>query len=306
MKIEQLQQVLEIVSAGSMSAAARSLYIFQPSLSISIKNPEAELGHDIFDRSCHSLTLTPFGKEFLQYAKVVCAQVNAIVNIAEFDKPAPILFRVLNQFFRFPQGLFCELYNKHADDNIIFSFDDCARMDILEKVSRNEADIGILIESKLQDGMMKRLYQSYKLSYHELYAQPLTVIVGKGNPLYSQERDSVSVEELFQYPFVLFPDLQYGFAAEWERIGLKAHNNRILVGSQLLLFQMLASTNAFAISMHNPSLYKKGQFFQGVRNLFLEGVTLEVGVGYVVPSDLPLSDITKEYIGMLEKTADPS
>ena len=79
-----------------------------------------------------------------------------------------------------------------------------------------------------------------------------------------------------------------------------------MVGSQLLLFQMLASTNAFAISMHNPSLYKKGQFFQGVRNLFLEGVTLEVGVGYVVPSDLPLSDITKEYIGMLEKTADPS
>ena len=41
MKIEQLQQVLEIVSAGSMSAAARSLYISQPSLSISIKNLEA-------------------------------------------------------------------------------------------------------------------------------------------------------------------------------------------------------------------------------------------------------------------------
>lgn len=302
MKVEQLQQVLEIVATGSMTAAAQSLYMSQSSLSVSIKNLETELRNNIFDRSRHTLTLTPFGKEFLQYARVVCAQINALSNIEDPVKPA-LSFRVVSQFFRFPQTLFGDLYVRHANENIIFKFDDCSFMDVLEKVSQNEADIGILTECKLQQAMMKKLYKSYHLSYHELYAQPLTVIVGQGSPLYSQESDYVSVEELMHYPFVLFSDLQYGFASEWEYLGLKDHTNRILVSNQIILFQLLASTNAFAISMYNPAFYKSGNFFQGVRNLFIKDCSLEVGVGYVVPTDSHISDITKEYIDMLEKAA---
>lgn len=49
MKIEQLQQLLQIVAEGSMNEAAQKLYVARSSLSTSMKNLEAELGAPIFN-----------------------------------------------------------------------------------------------------------------------------------------------------------------------------------------------------------------------------------------------------------------
>ena len=58
MKIEQLQQLLQIVAEGSMNEAAQKLYVARSSLSTSMKNLEAELGAPIFERTTRGVTLT--------------------------------------------------------------------------------------------------------------------------------------------------------------------------------------------------------------------------------------------------------
>lgn len=301
MKIEQLQQLLAIVSAGSMNKAAQMLYMSQSNLSVSVKNMENELGRRIFDRSGRGLVLTPFGKEFVQHARVVCAQFNVLENMNKPDCAQGSYFRVVSQFFRFPQTVFGNLCTKHQSENITFSFQDCSLMDILEKLSRNEADVGVLIESQLQQNLMQELYKSHRLSFHKLYDQALTVIVGRGSPLYFRESDSVSIEELFDYPFLMFSEMQYNFAAEWNHTGLQAHSKQILVGDQMSMFQMLDYTNAFAMSLYNPVFYKNMPFVEGVRNLFMKDHTLMMSAGYIIPEDRPMSDITREYIAMLEE-----
>ena len=45
-----LQYIYAVYKAGSLSAAARELYISQPSLSATIKKIEADLGVPIFNR----------------------------------------------------------------------------------------------------------------------------------------------------------------------------------------------------------------------------------------------------------------
>lgn len=55
----------------SFSKAADKLFITQPSLSITIKKAETELGLPIFNRRTIPLTLTPFGVEYIQALKLI-------------------------------------------------------------------------------------------------------------------------------------------------------------------------------------------------------------------------------------------
>ena len=65
MKLEQIEQVVEIAKQNSISQAASNLFISQPSLSLSIQHLENELGEAIFLRTNKGVRLTPFGKDFV-------------------------------------------------------------------------------------------------------------------------------------------------------------------------------------------------------------------------------------------------
>ncbi|MFQ7158495.1 MAG: LysR family transcriptional regulator [Ruthenibacterium sp.] len=50
MNLQQLKYAVEIARVGSISKAAKNLYMGQPNLSKSIKELEAELGQTLFSR----------------------------------------------------------------------------------------------------------------------------------------------------------------------------------------------------------------------------------------------------------------
>lgn len=62
MKLEQIEQVVEIARQKSISQAAGNLFISQPSLSLSIQHLEEELGEPLFIRSNKGVRLTPLGR----------------------------------------------------------------------------------------------------------------------------------------------------------------------------------------------------------------------------------------------------
>lgn len=61
MEINVLRNFLEIAREGNMTAAAESLHISQPTLSVQMKHLEEELGKKLFVRHSRSLTLTEEG-----------------------------------------------------------------------------------------------------------------------------------------------------------------------------------------------------------------------------------------------------
>ncbi|WP_072935422.1 LysR family transcriptional regulator [Schwartzia succinivorans] len=65
------KSVLQVAADGSFSAAARHLFVSQPSLSQCIKKIEAELGTKLFDRSQTPLKLTAAGEIYLKNAKII-------------------------------------------------------------------------------------------------------------------------------------------------------------------------------------------------------------------------------------------
>ena len=51
MNIQLLKYFIEIVNTRSLSAAARNLFVTQPTLSLALKKMESELGTALFDHS---------------------------------------------------------------------------------------------------------------------------------------------------------------------------------------------------------------------------------------------------------------
>ena len=71
MNLKQANYIRTIVREGSISAAARKLFVSQPSLSQMVRQVEAEYGVALFDRSVSPLRLTFAGERYLEAANQI-------------------------------------------------------------------------------------------------------------------------------------------------------------------------------------------------------------------------------------------
>ena len=74
MTLQQLKYMITAAEQGSITEAAKKLFISQPSLSGAIREVEKEAGITIFNRCRAGIALTAEGMEFLGYALYVCRQ----------------------------------------------------------------------------------------------------------------------------------------------------------------------------------------------------------------------------------------
>lgn len=74
MTIRNLEIFTKVAEMGSMSAAAKSLYITQPSVSLAIAEIEKEYDVKLFDRVGNRLCLTPTGQQLLVYTASIIQQ----------------------------------------------------------------------------------------------------------------------------------------------------------------------------------------------------------------------------------------
>ena len=83
MKLEQLEQLIEIDKQKSIGKAAKSLYIAQSTLSGSLASLEEELGVQLFRRTASGAVPTQEGQKVLQLAKVTLDSVEQILNVGK-------------------------------------------------------------------------------------------------------------------------------------------------------------------------------------------------------------------------------
>lgn len=73
MNLKQALYVKTIAQCGNLTAAAKKLYISQPSLSQMLRHIEEELGLQIFDRSVTPFRVTYAGEKYLEAAELMLA-----------------------------------------------------------------------------------------------------------------------------------------------------------------------------------------------------------------------------------------
>ena len=111
MTLQQLKYVTTIANIGSISEAAKRLFVSQPSLTKAIKELEKEMGITIFDRTNKGITVSKEGERFLGYAIIDdVAHMKSEIGLLyynDFNRP------VLEKLIHTNELTFTELFTAH-------------------------------------------------------------------------------------------------------------------------------------------------------------------------------------------------
>ena len=87
MEIKQLESFVTACERGSLSQAAACMYTTQPNVSKTIRTLEHELGRPLLVRSGKGVQPTVYGKNVLEYAKLILRATATISSLAVPDEP---------------------------------------------------------------------------------------------------------------------------------------------------------------------------------------------------------------------------
>ena len=89
MDFKQLKYFTRIVELESITAAAQSLFVAQPSISQHLANLEAELGVKLLNRGVRGARPTPAGELLYQYAKTILRQMEEASIVVKQESTDP-------------------------------------------------------------------------------------------------------------------------------------------------------------------------------------------------------------------------
>lgn len=201
MKIEQIQQIVEVAQIGSINKTSQNLYIAQSTLSSSIRAVETELHQKIFTRTQKGIEQTEFGKIFVKYGMEILEayrHIQAASNLQYRNGPNSA-FKVSSYYLLFANRLLYQMFNKYSDQNIDFHYKNAPRDRIISDVSHNISEIGILAMPSLMKSQWLDLIYSYGLEYYTLSIEPTHILFGPSCPLYRSDQTSVTIDELHNF-----------------------------------------------------------------------------------------------------------
>ncbi|WP_320968394.1 LysR family transcriptional regulator [Hungatella hathewayi] len=295
MTIQQLKYIIKIVECGSITEAARQLFISQPSLSAALKELESEFGIELFYRTAKGISLTADGTEFLSYARQIIEQTQLLEQRYTNGKPAKRLCSVSTQHYAFAVNAFVSLISRIDTDEYEFTLRETRTYEIIEDVANFRSEVGIIYFSQFNEKVLKKLLKENHLLFIPLFEAAPHVFISSMHPLTG--RKEVTLEDLEDYPFLAFEQGTFNsFYFSEEILSTAPHKKTIHVSDRATLFNLLIGLNGYTIC-------------SGILNSNLNGdnivsVPLKteewMRIGYICSDKFPLSPISLSYIRELK------
>lgn len=247
MTLQQLRYVIEAVNCGSINEAAKRLFVSQPSLSSAIKELEAEIGVEIFQRTPKGITLSVDGSEFLGYARQVVEQAELLEQRYLNKKPSRQLFSVSTQHYAFTVNAFVNLLGQYGSDEYEFTLRETRTYEIIEDVKNLRSDIGVIYLSPFNRKVLEKLFKENHLEFHPLFEAQPHIFISTKNPL--AKKPSVTLDDLGDYPYLSFEQGENNsFYFSEEILSTVFHKKSIHVSDRATLFNLLIGLNGYTIS----------------------------------------------------------
>ena len=206
MQLEQFLYANEIAKCGSITQAAKNLFITQPSLTIAIQKLETELGFFLFNRSQKGVQITEKGEEALSYMQQILTLTENLTNLSPSKATAfttmqliafPMFFDLLDE------TLFYKIQN--TCPNLDFKIIEQTANTILQEVKNGSLNFAI-------SGNASPVYQSLQASLKDskannialqiLYQEPLFLLLPENHILLSKE--TILCQDLKNETFLYF------------------------------------------------------------------------------------------------------
>jgi len=296
MTLQQMKYIIAIVQYGSITEAAKRLFISQPSLSNAVKDIETETGIEIFQRSVKGITLTSDGTEFLSYARQVVEQEELMEQRYLNKKPSRQLCSVSTQHYAFAVNAFVNVISALDTDEYEFTLRETRTYEIIEDVKNFHSELGILYLSEFNEKVITKLLKESHLIFTPLFTANPHVFVSSLHPL--SDKKLITLSDLEDYPCLAFEQGEYNsFYFSEEILSTVPHKKIIHVSDRATLFNLLIGLNGYTICT-------------GVLNNNLNGdniisVPLEtdekMNVGFIKNEKANLSSFAENYIDQLKR-----
>lgn len=247
MTLQQLKYVVTVAEKGTISEAAKELFISQPSLTYAIKELEQEMQITIFNRTNRGIIISGAGDEFLGYARQVLEQANMLEEKYLNEKKQSPRFSVSTQHYSFAVNAFVEVLREFAGDAYDFTLRETQTYEIIEDVRKLKSEIGILYTSSKNEEVIFKMIKQNDLEFKELFVARPHIFICSKHPL--AKRTSVKIEDLDEYPYLSFEQGDYNsFYFSEEILSTLDRNKNIKVSDRATLFNLVIGLNGYTVS----------------------------------------------------------
>ncbi|WP_303973645.1 LysR family transcriptional regulator [Streptococcus merionis] len=201
MNIQQLRYVVAIANNGTFREAAEKMYVSQPSLSISVRDLEEELGFKIFNRTSSGTVLTQRGMIFYEKAVEMVKQFDTFENQYLQTDDDEEEFSISSQHYDFLPPLmveFSEVYPEYSHFRIFES----TTVQILNEVAQGLSELGIIYLNKTNVKGITQKLNKLELEIVDLIDFQTHIYLRKGHPL--AQKEWIDLEDLKGLPMVRF------------------------------------------------------------------------------------------------------
>jgi DNA-binding transcriptional LysR family regulator len=297
MTMQQLRYVVAVAQTGSITEAAKLLYISQPSLSTAIKEIETKAGITIFVRSRLGISLTKEGMEFLGYARQVLQQMELLED-RYTSIPQKTKFGVSTQHYTFAENAFVDLVKRFGQERYEFYFNETGTYQILEDVKNRVSDLGILYLSEENELVLMKVFEEYQLHFTLLFSAKPHIFLQKNHPLAGKER--LCLDDLKPYPRLNFVQGNYESAYYAEELFRTVPSDKeIRINDRGAIVNFMLGLNAYTISSGIFPKYLHGEDIIAIPLDEKE----RIQIGYVINERQNLSELGEIYISELRKYA---
>ena len=296
MTLQQLKYVTTIANIGSISEAAKRLFVSQPSLTKAIKELEKEMGITIFDRTNKGITVSKEGERFLGYARQVLEQAALLEEQYKSQSGGKKQFSVSTQHYSFAVNAFVELLKGAGIDQYDVSLRETQTYEIIDDVAHMKSEIGLLFYNDFNRPVLEKLIHTNELTFTELFTSHPHIFIGKNHPL--ANKDVVSMDELEEYPYISFEQGDHNsFYFSEEIFSTVVRPKHIRVRDRASLFSLLLGLDGYTVSSGVIDEEVNGENIISVP-LAEEGL---MHIGYITNNKMHRSRLGQEYIQALEQ-----
>ena len=298
MTLQQLKYALAVAKYGSVSLAARQMFISQPSLTESLSTLEREIQKTLFVRSPRGMQPTDEGRKFLGYAQQVVEQMRLLEDRYSGES-GKRYFSVSTQHYTFVASAFVELAKQYGGDDYEFSLLEERTGKIIENVKNFKSEIGVLYMSRANETVLRKLLKESRLVFSPLFLARPHVFLFRKHPL--AKRASVGFADLEDFPCVTFDQGEENPFYFAEEIGSeRPMKRRILVTDRAAVANFLMALDAYIVTTGVLPSFLHGRDIIAVPLDAEETMT----VGVIRHADRRLSELGRAFMASLEKTTD--
>ena len=296
MRIQQLEYLERIVEAGSITEAAKRLFLTQPSLSNAIKELENEMGIQIFQRSSGGISLTAEGREFMTYSKQILDQVNLMNERYKNGQQRKQSFSVSAQHYAFVVHAFVELIKSVNANEYQFTLRETETQNIFNDLAQFKSELGILYTNGFNQKIMQRLFKENNLVFTPLFVAKPHIFVSRYNPLTS--KSSVNLSDLEDYPYLSYEQGEVNsFYFSEEILSTLSHKKNIKVSDRATIFNLMVGLNGYTISSGIISSKLNDDKIVAIPLNVEDDITM----GWLKHRQVELSPLAERYLTMLKE-----